>query len=129
MSEAAAVVAAASMQMDDNQLSEENFSATTALIAFLRMEADLSEEKAKRLRDQASALAQNFGVSESVQDAYGTSVVGNISQTFVRNTFDLARTVSLFHFYVWKRHTNSQTISSLSLFHYFLTDCIALLQN
>ena len=51
---------------------DEAFNATTALVAFLRMEADLAEQKAKRLRDQASSLAQQFGVTETLQEQYGT---------------------------------------------------------
>jgi hypothetical protein len=34
---------------------------TTALVAYLRCEADMSELKAKRLREQAAALAHEFG--------------------------------------------------------------------
>jgi len=52
-------------------MTDENFSATAALVGFLRMEADLSEEKARRLRQQAATLAQQFGVSNTAQDAYG----------------------------------------------------------
>lgn len=73
MSESAAFVAAAAA-MEDGSMNEESFNTTSALVAFLRMEADLSDEKAKRLREQAAALAQSFGVSEAIQDAYGTSV-------------------------------------------------------
>jgi hypothetical protein len=35
------------------------------------MEADLAEQKAKRLREQASALAQQFGVTDTLQQQYG----------------------------------------------------------
>ena len=56
-----------------SEYSEEAFSSTQALVAFLRMEADLAEEKAKRLRDQAAALAIQFSVSETLQQQYGTS--------------------------------------------------------
>lgn len=56
---------------DAASFSDEAFSATTALVAFLRMEADLAEQKAKRLREQASALAQQFGVTDTLQQQYG----------------------------------------------------------
>jgi hypothetical protein len=75
----AATAAAAIMETTEHHqpaltttmMSEENFSATAALVAFLRMEADIAEEKAKRLRDQATVLAQQFGVSDALQTAYG----------------------------------------------------------
>ena len=54
-----------------SEYSEESFSSTQALVAFLRMEADLAEEKAKRLRDQAAALAIQFSVTETLQQQYG----------------------------------------------------------
>jgi hypothetical protein len=75
MAEAMAAAAAAGMgvgfAVNDASFSDEAFSATTALVAFLRMEADLAEQKAKRLREQASALAQQFGVSDTLQQQYG----------------------------------------------------------
>jgi hypothetical protein len=77
MAEAMAVAAAAGMGAglfgadDAASFNDEAFSATTALVAFLRMEADLAEQKAKRLREQASALAQQFGVSDTLQQQYG----------------------------------------------------------
>ena len=43
---------------------------THALVAYLRMEADLADEKAKRLRAQAAALAEQFGVTEDMQSQY-----------------------------------------------------------
>lgn len=56
-----------------------SFSATAALVAFLRMEADLAEEKARRLRAQATAMAIQFGVTDETQDAYGAySVISTI---------------------------------------------------
>lgn len=54
---------------------DENFSATSALVAFLRMEAEMAEEKAKRFRQQAVALARQFGVTEALQEAYGTQSI------------------------------------------------------
>lgn len=65
---AAAAAAAASGNAD---ASDDTFSATAALVSYLRMEADLSEEKARRLRQQAASLAQQFGVSSTAQEAYG----------------------------------------------------------
>ena len=47
--------------------------ATMALVAFLRAEADAAEEKAKSYRRQAEQLAQTFGVSSDMQQRYGTS--------------------------------------------------------
>lgn len=44
---------------------------TDSFVSFLRMEADLSEEKAKRLRAQADALAQQHGITGEMESAYG----------------------------------------------------------
>lgn len=44
---------------------------SSSFVAFLRMEADLSEEKAKRLRAQADLLAQQNGVTGDMEAAYG----------------------------------------------------------
>ena len=52
---------------------DDNVSATAALVAYLRLEADLAEEKARRLRQQANSLAQKFGISINAQEAYGKS--------------------------------------------------------
>lgn len=71
MSEALSALAAAVAPNGDSNLSDEDFNATSALVGFLRMEADLSEEKARRLRQQAANLAQQFGVSTTAQEAYG----------------------------------------------------------
>jgi hypothetical protein len=46
--------------------------ASSALVAYLRLEADMAEEKAKKLRAQATAMAIQFGVSVETQDNYGT---------------------------------------------------------
>jgi len=43
---------------------------TAALVAYLRMEADLADEKAKRLRAQAAALSEQFGVTDEMQSQY-----------------------------------------------------------
>eukprot|EP00980_Cylindrotheca_fusiformis_P028272 scaffold22589_cov138-Cylindrotheca_fusiformis.AAC.35 len=57
-----------------NQHSGPNsFSSTSALVAFLRMEADAAEQKAKRFRDQAAALARQYGISEADLGAYDCS--------------------------------------------------------
>jgi hypothetical protein len=71
MAMAAAGMGAGFPANDAASFSDESFSATTALVAFLRMEADLAEQKAKRLREQASTLAQQFGVSDTLQQQYG----------------------------------------------------------
>eukprot|EP00934_Nitzschia_sp_Nitz4_P009200 Nitzschia sp. Nitz4//scaffold79_size90958//26588//27339//NITZ4_005015-RA/size90958-augustus-gene-0.174-mRNA-1//-1//CDS//3329558219//9190//frame0 len=63
---AAAAAAAASSQ--DSSMYQ--FNGTAALITHLRMEADLAEEKARRLRHQAANLAESFGISERAQQAY-----------------------------------------------------------
>ena len=47
------------------------FSSTAALVSYLRSEADQAEKKAKRLREQASNLATQFGITEADQSAYG----------------------------------------------------------
>jgi hypothetical protein len=52
-----------------------SLSVTRSLISFLRMEADLSEERAKRLRKQAATIAEQFGITEESQQAYGTFVI------------------------------------------------------
>lgn len=44
---------------------------TAALVAYLRNEAALSEQKAISLRAQAAALAAQFGISEEMQQQYG----------------------------------------------------------
>ena len=62
---AAAAAAAAGVNGEDH------FSATSALISYLRLEADLCEEKARRLRQQANFLAQKHGITTNAQDAYG----------------------------------------------------------
>ena len=45
---------------------------TVSFVAFLRMEADMSEEKAKRLRSQADALAQQNSITVEMESSYGT---------------------------------------------------------
>ena len=45
---------------------------TASFVAFLRMEADLSDEKAKRLRAQADELAQQHGITVEMESSYGT---------------------------------------------------------
>ncbi|MGK3743133.1 MAG: hypothetical protein ACI8RD_002065 [Bacillariaceae sp.] len=52
-----------------------SFSISRSLISFLRIEADLSEERAKRLRKQAATIAEQFGITEESQQAYGTFVI------------------------------------------------------
>jgi hypothetical protein len=42
-----------------------------SFVAFLRMEADLSEEKARRLRAQAEALATQHGITVEMESSYG----------------------------------------------------------
>ena len=46
------------------------FATTKALVAYLRSEADSADEKAKRLREQALALSQRFGITEEMQTQY-----------------------------------------------------------
>jgi nucleotide-binding universal stress UspA family protein len=72
---ASAAVAAASAASVTllNPPDADNLSATAALVAYLRLEADLAEEKARRLRQQANHLAQKFGISITAQEAYGKS--------------------------------------------------------
>jgi hypothetical protein len=47
--------------------------ATVALIGFLRCEADLADRKAESLRAQAAHLASQFGITDDLQERYGTS--------------------------------------------------------
>ena len=74
-------------------VSEESFSATQALVAFLRMEADLAEQKAKRLREQAAELGQQYNVSQALQDAYGTCIDATRQTLVVRLFGSLDRKV------------------------------------
>jgi hypothetical protein len=46
--------------------------ATVALIGFLRCEADLADKKAESLRAQATHLAAQFGITDDIQERYGT---------------------------------------------------------
>ncbi len=71
MAETIIAIAAAAAASGDADVSDNNFSATTALVSYLRVEADLADEKARRLRQQADILAQQFGVSSIAQEAYG----------------------------------------------------------
>jgi hypothetical protein len=71
MAESAVAAAMATAASNNSNNQEGDFSSTTALIAFLRMEADAAEQKSKRFREQAAALARQFGVSEAAQVAYG----------------------------------------------------------
>lgn len=57
--------------MTESSGKQNGFSSTAALVAYLRNEADLAEKKAKRLRDQAASLAQQFGITGADQIAYG----------------------------------------------------------
>ena len=66
---AAATAGVTSFAVQDN---DDNFSATKSLVAYLRMEADLADEKAKKLRAQAAELARKFGITDAQQEAYGT---------------------------------------------------------
>ena len=64
---AAAMTAAPSV--DDAGAS---FSITESMISYLRMEANQAEDKAKRLRKQAANIAEQFGITQQSQFAYGT---------------------------------------------------------
>jgi hypothetical protein len=73
----------------NSSVDDENYNATTALVAFLRMEAEMAEQKAKRFREQASALARQFGISEASQSVYGTFnvVIYKTRKRSMRETF------------------------------------------
>ena len=45
-------------------------STTKALVEYLRMEADLADEKARRLRSQAAELSEQYGVTAEMQSQY-----------------------------------------------------------
>jgi hypothetical protein len=47
----------------------------SALVAFLRHEADVADQNAHRLREQAAQLAEEYGVSDDMQDQYGESEI------------------------------------------------------
>lgn len=51
-------------------MADPSLTTSYALVAYLRMEADLADEKAKRLRAQAAALCARFGVTEEMQSQY-----------------------------------------------------------
>lgn len=70
MAEAVAIAAAAAATSIPRDSNLTEFNATSALVDYLRMEADFAEEKARKLRQQAASLAQRFGVSEAAQLAY-----------------------------------------------------------
>jgi hypothetical protein len=55
---------------NNDSLADSSLATTQALVAYLRMEADLADEKAKRLRAQAKALSEQFGVTEVMQSRY-----------------------------------------------------------
>ncbi len=67
--EAMAVVVSAGAGILDG--GETSNAAMTALVTYMMLEADLADERAKRLREQAETLARRFGVSVHVQDEYG----------------------------------------------------------
>ncbi|CAJ1921557.1 unnamed protein product [Cylindrotheca closterium] len=61
---------AAMAQSASNGSQKNGFSSTAALVSYLRSEADQAEKKAKQLREQASNLARQFGITEADQSAY-----------------------------------------------------------
>ena len=63
------LLAAASPSSSDDTNS---FSITESMVSYLRMEADLADDKAKRLRKQAVDIAEQFGITEDSQQIYGT---------------------------------------------------------
>jgi len=65
---AAAAAAASSSSSDDTN----SFSITESMVSYLRMEADLADDKAKRLRKQAADIAVQFEITEDSQQVYGT---------------------------------------------------------
>jgi hypothetical protein len=74
-----AAFAAAASAADEDHYDHPNdsggvpsFSATAALVSYLRLEADLAEQRAKRLRRQAASLAEQFGITgDTSQDVFG----------------------------------------------------------
>ena len=51
-------------------MSDPSLTTTSALVSYLRMEADIADERAKRLRSQAAALSERFGVTAELQSQY-----------------------------------------------------------
>jgi HMG (high mobility group) box len=49
--------------------------ATVAFLSYLRMESELSDHRAKVLRDQADQLAALYGIQQDLQDRYGACSV------------------------------------------------------
>lgn len=50
--------------------SDMSSAATQAMVTYLRLEADLADEKARRLRAQAAELSERFGITEAMQSQY-----------------------------------------------------------
>lgn len=73
---ATTTVAASSVSSSGGEGNNEEDVATTALVAYLRSEADLSDLKAAGLRAQARALAAQYGVTDELQQRYGTYMRG-----------------------------------------------------
>lgn len=71
---ATTTVAASSVSSSGGEGNNEEDVATTALVAYLRSEADLSDLKAASLRAQARALAAQYGVTDELQQRYGTYI-------------------------------------------------------
>ena len=71
MAEAMAVLAAARGLSEDNHSNNNNLSAIRALVSYLVMEADLAEDRARRLREQADGMARRFGISALASETYG----------------------------------------------------------
>lgn len=69
----AAAAAAATTSASSNVngvLDPSHFSTTSALVSYLRLEASMAEEKAKRLRAQADMLAAQHGITDDDLHAY-----------------------------------------------------------
>lgn len=85
-----AVAGTAAASSVSDQMSGDGFNSTQFLVNYMLMEADLADQKAKRLREQADDLARRFGVSLIAQEVYGESSLdlelfftwlqGNVSQ-------------------------------------------------
>ena len=51
-------------------MADPTLTTTSALVSYLRMEADIADERAQRLRSQAEALSERFGVTAELQSQY-----------------------------------------------------------
>jgi HMG (high mobility group) box len=65
-----AAVAASALSEGEHSVDPASFGSIPALISYLRIEANLAEQRAKRLRDQADSIADHHGITEQDLEVY-----------------------------------------------------------